>query len=443
MSTDPYYTTSLLLSIVFHPVSVGFIVGIIAILILLFCSAIFSGSEVSFFSLTPSEIQSLQEKQSKNNNILLNLLKFPDRLLATLLIGNNFVNIGIVIIFTYLTNSIADFSAYPVLGFVIQVILVTLLILFFGEIMPKVYATRHALKFALVIAYPISFVGKLLYPLSYLLINSTSAINKRLVKKKQNISINELSHALELASDELNEEKEILEGIVKFGNIDVKEIMKSRVDVVSVDFATSYDKLLALITSTGYSRIPIFEDTFDNIKGILYVKDLIPYINSSDTFQWQQLIREPYFIPETKKINDLMQEFQKKKIHMAIVIDEYGGASGVVTLEDILEEIVGEINDEYDKEESNYVRIDDHNYIFEGKVLLNDLCKILQCDDMEFDEVKGDADTVAGLILELTGTIPQKNEKIVFKNYIFLVVAADNRRVKKVKVTIKKKNNPS
>lgn len=429
------------LNIIFHPISFGFITGIIAIVILLFCSAIFSGSEVSFFSLTPTEVQSLQEKPTKNNILLLNLLKFPDRLLATLLIGNNFVNIGIVILFTYITNSFVDLSSHPVLGFIIQVVLVTLLILFFGEIMPKVYATRHALKFALVIAYPISIVGKLLYPLSYVLINSTSLINKRLIKKKQNISINELSHALELASDELSEEKEILEGIVKFGNIDVKEIMQSRVDVVSIDMATQSDKLMSLIIGSGYSRIPVFEETFDNIKGILYVKDLLPYINTSENFEWQHLIREPYFIPETKKINDLMQEFQKKKIHMAVVIDEYGGASGIVTLEDILEEIVGEINDEYDKEESNFVRVDDHSFIFEGKVLLNDLCKILQCDDTEFDEVKGDADTVAGLILELTGAIPQKNEKVVYKNYIFLVVQADNRRVKKVKVSIKKKSN--
>lgn len=438
MYSETFYTTFLFLSIIFHPVSVGVIVGIIVILFLLLCSAAFSGSEISFFSLNPSEIESLHEKKHKNSELILKLLEFPDRLLATLLIGNNFVNIGIIILFTYITNSIVNLGEHPILIFIVQVVTITLLILFFGEILPKVYATRHALKFASFIAFPISLMGRIFYPFSYALIHSTSVINKRLIDKKQNISINELSHALELTSGELTEEKEILEGIIKFGNIDVKEIMKSRIDVVSADISMKSDKLMALIISSGYSRIPIFEETFDNIKGVLYVKDLLPYINSSDSFEWQKLLREPYFVPENKKINDLMQEFQKKKIHMAVVIDEYGGASGIVTLEDILEEIVGEIDDEYDKEEVNYTKIDENTYIFEGKILLNDLCKVLQCDDNEFIDVKGDAETLAGLLLEITGEIPQKNEKLTYKDFTFLVIAADNRRVKKVKVSLKR-----
>ncbi|MBI5218236.1 MAG: gliding motility-associated protein GldE [Bacteroidia bacterium] len=432
------HTVTFLFNIVLHPVTPGIIYGIIAIVALLFFSAIFSGAEISYFSLSPAEVNALHENPGKNNALIIKLLDAPNKLLATLLIANNFVNIGIVIIYTYIVNSIFDFSAAPILGFAIQVVVITLFILLFGEILPKVYATQHTLKFASFVALPVYISEKIFYPLSALLINSTSVINKKIAGKKPNISIGELSHALELTSGELTEEKEILEGIVKFGNIDVKEIMKSRVDVMSVDIGTDSAQLLSLIVDTGYSRIPVYEETSDNIKGILYVKDMLPYIYKNESFQWQHLLRPPYFVPETKKINDLLQEFQQKKIHLAVVIDEYGGVSGIVTMEDILEEIVGEINDEYDNEENNYIKLDEHTYIFEGKTLLNDLCKILHCEDNEFDEVKGSADTIAGVLLELTGEIPQKNEKVIYKNYTFLVTSADNRRIKKVKITVKK-----
>ena len=277
--------------------------------------------------------------------------------------------------------------------------------------------------------------------MSSLLILTTTLIDKRLAKKKQNISIDDLSHALELTYNEQTDEKEILEGIVNYGNKDVKEIMRPRIDVVAVDISSDCKQLIDVIVNSGYSRIPVYDESFDNIKGILYIKDLLPHINKNDKFNWQQLIRKPYFVPETKMINDLLQEFQQKKIHLAVVIDEYGGTSGIITLEDILEEIVGEINDEYDQDESNYIKIDDNNFVFEGKVLLNDFCKIIHCDDEEFNEVKGNADTLAGLILEMTGEIPQKNEKLVYKNYIFIITVVDARRIKKVKLTIKKSQN--
>lgn len=426
-----------LLNITFH-FSFGVIIGFIVMILLLIASAFISGSEVAFFSLTPSNINSLKEKVSRTNNLILKLLNTPERLLATILIANNFVNVGIIILSTFVTISFVDFSYSPAIRFILQVIIITFLILLFGEIIPKIYATQYAMRFASFMAYPLFFLEKVFRPISSFLIYSTKIVNKKFSQAKQNISIDDLSQALDLTSDEIKEDKKILKGIVKFGNINVKEIMKSRVDIVAIDVKTTRDfsEFLSVIIESGYSRIPVYFETFDNIKGILYIKDLLPYINKDDTFRWQSLIRAPYFVPETKKINDLLEEFQSKKIHLAIVIDEYGGTSGIVTLEDILEEIVGEINDEFDDKQVKYSKLDDKNYIFEGKTLLNDFYKIIQSDDNIFDDIKGDSDTLAGLILEIKGEIPKIYEKITYKNFIFKIESVDKRRIRRIKVTI-------
>jgi len=441
LNPDSYYNSLLFIICTIQSITPGIIIALVFIVFFLYLSAIYSGAEVAFFSLSVPEINEIKEGKGKPGEVASNLIKAPERILATLLIAVNFSNIGVVILSTYVINSLFDFSLQPLLGFFINAILVTFFILLLAEILPKVYATCNTIKFAKKSAIYVLAAEKLFYLMSSLLILTTTLIDKRLAKKKQNISIDDLSHALELTYNEQTDEKEILEGIVNYGNKDVKEIMRPRIDVVAVDISSDCKQLIDVIVNSGYSRIPVYDESFDNIKGILYIKDLLPHINKNDKFNWQQLIRKPYFVPETKMINDLLQEFQQKKIHLAVVIDEYGGTSGIITLEDILEEIVGEINDEYDQDESNYIKIDDNNFVFEGKVLLNDFCKIIHCDDEEFNEVKGNADTLAGLILEMTGEIPQKNEKLVYKNYIFIITVVDARRIKKVKLTIKKSQN--
>ncbi len=373
----------------------------------------------------------------------------PERLLATILVVNNFINISIVILSAFITNSIIDFSNIPTLGFVFQIIIITFLLLLFGEILPKIYATHYALQFSTNMAYPLFYLEKIFKPISSVLIYSTSIVNKRFARKKQNISMDDLSKAMELPSTTITEDEKILKGIVKFRNIDVKEIMKSRLDVVAIDIKTKFGKLLPQIIESGYSRIPIYSGSFDNIRGILYIKDLLPHLNKNDTFKWQSLIRSPYFVPETKKINDLLEEFQSKKIHLAMVVDEYGGTHGIITLEDILEEIVGEIADESDEDEQTYVRLDESNYLFEGKTLLNDFYKIINTSDNIFNEIKGDADTLAGLILEIKGKIPEKNDIIRYKIFSFKIDSVDFRRIKRIRVKIypdllkDKKKDPS
>lgn len=421
--------------------SAGVVAGIIAIIVLLAGSAMASGAEVAFFSLGPKQMHELRLKEDKADRAVLHLLEKPKRLLATLLITNNFINVGIVIISTYLTNSLFDLANTPYwVAFFIQVVVVTSLILLIGEIMPKVYATRRNLRFARALAAPVQVATKIFYPLSSVLVNSTNLIDKRITRKAYNVSINELSDAIELTSgiDTPAEEKKILQGIVKFGDIEVKEIMRSRVDVTAVDISLKYNDLLKTIIDAGYSRIPVYEDSFDQVKGVLYIKDLLPYLDKTDDFDWNSLLRDAFFVPENKKINDLLQEFQEKKIHLAVVVDEFGGTSGIVTLEDIIEEIVGEISDEFDEPvgEFEYSRIDDRNYIFEGKTSLNDMCKILGIKDDLFDEVRGDADSIAGLLLELVQKMPDRDEKVTFYNYTFTVKSVDKRRIKRVLVTI-------
>lgn len=426
--------------------SVGVISGILAIIALLTGSAMASGAEVAFFSLGPNQLHELRLKEDKADKAVLHLLEMPKHLLATLLISNNFFNVAIVIISTYVTNSLFDFSQVPYwLAFLIQVVVVTSLILLFGEVMPKVYATRKSLILARNLAGPLRILMKIFYPLSSLLVRSTNLIDRRISRKAYNVSISELSDAIELTSgnNTPDEEKKILQGIVKLGDIEVKEIMKSRVDVSTVDIRISYKELLELIVEAGYSRIPAYEDTFDHIKGILYIKDLLPFLDREDDFNWQKLLRDAFFVPENKKINDLLQEFQQKKIHMAVVVDEYGGTSGIVTLEDIIEEIVGEISDEHDapSDDFEYSKLDDYNFIFEGKTSLNDFYKILDIDDELFDNVRGDADSLAGLILELMEKMPEKEEQVSYGHFTFTIKAVDKRRIKRVLVTLEKPEN--
>lgn len=428
-----------LLEIIIKPLSFGFFAGIIALLFLLLSSALISGSEVAFFSLTPKEIADINSSNKKSNIIISGLLKKPQKLLATILIANNFINIGIVIISAFVIDSVFDFTGSQMMGFLIQVVAITFVLLLFGEIIPKVFAANSGPSFAYRTALPIFLSQKLFSPVSWLLIRSTAIVDKKLNKNQKNISVEELSHAFELTETDISEGKKILEGIVNFGNIQVKEIMKPRVDVVTADVSFGFNKLLSLIVESGYSRIPVFEDTPDNIKGVIYIKDLLPHIGKSDDYKWQNLLRDPYFVPETMKIDDLLEEIKVKKIHMAIITDEYGGILGIATLEDVLEEIVGEISDESDELDDNFEKIDENNYIFEGKIQLNDFYKITKLDDNIFEEVRGDADSLAGVILELRGEIPKKNDIIKYKNFIFDIHSADSRKIKKIKFEILQK----
>ena len=424
-----------LLQLVFHPISTPVIIELVVVVILLICSALVSGSEVAFFSLTPTEKEALQEKGSRSSNLVLELLKKPEDLLANILISNNFINVGIVILSSFITTLLMDATAVPVLGFVIQVVVITFMILLFGEILPKIYADRFSDSFATVMSIPLSITGKLFRPLIYLLTKSTSLVNKRLARKRQNISMDDLSEALDIATGVISDEKKMLEGIVKFSNLEASEIMKPRMDVINVELKTSMEELIRVVMDSGYSRIPVYEESTDNIKGILYVKDLLPHIRKT-RFKWQTLIRPPFFVPETKKINDLLQEFQQTKIHLAIVVDEYGGMKGIVTMEDILEEVVGEITDESDEAEELFRKLDDKTYLFDGKTLLNDFFKVTDLDAERFEDVRGEAETLAGLILELKGDFPRMNDSMNCKHIRFTITDMDKRRIKQIRVRI-------
>lgn len=415
----------------------------ITILALLVIVALVSAAESAFFSLTPTEMEELKTSGTKTDEKILTFIDAPKRLLATLLISVNFLSIAIVILnstFIFGEEGLFDFSLSPLLGFIIQVVVITFLILLMGEVTPKIYATQNSLRATRALVYFVQFLQGLFYPISSFLIFSTSLLDKVIKPKTHNISIGELSQALDLTNDEdmPEEDQKILQGIVKFGNTDVKQIMKPRIDVTAYEFETSYNKLLEDITNFGFSRMPIYKETLDNIAGVLYTKDLLQYLNNSDDFKWQEIIRPPFYVPENKKIDDLLREFQHKKIHLAIVVDEYGGTSGIVTLEDVIEEIVGEINDEFDDDDLTYSKLDDSNFVFEGKAHLNDVYRIIEIDGEEFEDVKGEADTLAGLIIEIEGRIPTKNEKIKLKNLIFTIESADNRKIKRVKITVVK-----
>lgn len=412
-----------------------------AVAFLLICSALISGSEVAYFSLGPSELEEIDGKDDKAITVLKNLLERPKRLLATILIANNFINVAIVILSTYLSDLLIDHSLSEVTQFLIQVVIVTFLLLLLGEVIPKVYANKKPLSLAKLMAQPLYYIRGILTPISSVLVNSTNFIDKRIKKRGHNISVDELSQALELTSDEngKDEEQKILEGIVKFGNTDVKQVMTSRVDVVSLDEKLNFSEVIETILDAGFSRIPVHKESFDNILGVLYIKDVLPHLKE-DEFDWLKIIRKPFFVPENKKIDDLLKEFQTRKTHLAIVVDEYGGSSGIISLEDILEEIVGEISDEFDDEDLVYSKLDDFNYVFEGKTPLNDMYRVLDIDGEDFESEKGESETMAGFVLELFGKIPKKNEKLRFNEYQITIEAADKRRVKRIKLTLPKTN---
>jgi putative hemolysin len=428
---------TILLQAVLMPLTPTAITGMVVVGILLFFSAMISGSEVAFFSMTPQQINALEEDSSRRAQRALLHLQKPERLLANILIANNFINVGIVIISAFVTSTIFNFSDNQALGFIIQVVIITFLLLIFGEVIPKIYANRFAIRFALRMTIPLVVLDRVFSPLIFILVRSTSIVNRRLTRKGQNISMDDLSEALDLTTGVVKDEKEMLEGIVRFSNLEASEIMKPRTDVTAVDIETDLNVLTKVVIESGFSRIPVYEETSDNLKGILYVKDLLPHINEKEDYKWQSLIREPFYVPESKKINDLLKEFQQRKIHLAIVVDEYGGTEGIVTMEDILEEVVGEILDESDEAEEFYRRIDSRTTVFEGKTLLNDFYKVTELDDELFDDVKGDAETIAGLILELKGGFPRMNDMITCKNVEFTVLSMDNRRIKEIKVFLK------
>ncbi len=438
-SPEPYSCfVSIILSF-FNTFNTEAAIALLVMAILLILSALVSGSEIAFFSLKHSQLEDLHDDGSTRALRVISLMEKPKRLLATILITNNVVNIAVIIISTFVTSIVFNFEDYFIVGFIVQVIVVTFLLLLFAEVMPKVYATQNALSFAMFMSGMMITLRRVFYPLSTLLVKTTNFIDKKLDVRKSGFSADELSHAIDLAHDEKSteEDKQILYGIVQFSNINAREIMKSRMDVVAVDENTPFNELIQTIVEAGYSRIPVFKENFDNVTGILYIKDLLPHLDSTPDFRWVNLIRSCFFVPESKKINDLLKEFQEKKIHMAIVVDEYGGTAGIITLEDILEEIVGEINDEFDIVETIYSKVDNKNYVFEGRTLLKDFCKITGIDYAGFNEIKGEADTLAGLILEVRQEIPYKGEKISFNGFDLIIDAVDNRRIKRIRVAIK------
>lgn len=420
--------------------------SLIALFVLLICSALVSGTEVAFFSLSQTDLDELNE-ETKGKSLVVKLLEKPKKLLGTILITNNFINILIVLIFASLEDFMFGGINFSIdLGFTItpasvikvfiQVGLVTFLILLFGEVLPKVYASRKSLQFANFMSRPIYFLNALLTPLSKPLIELTNSIERRLGNKNNNLSVEKLSQALELTSEDstTKDEQKILEGIVTFGNTETVQIMKPRTDVCAISDDKPYEEVLKIVLENGYSRNPVYHENIDNIVGVLYAKDLLAHLNKK-TFDWQSLLREPFFVPENKKLDDLLKEFQDKKNHLAIVVDEYGGTSGIVTLEDVIEEIVGDINDEFDNDDLTYSKIDENNFVFEGKITIRDLCRVLDEDENVFEEEKGESETLAGFILEVSGKFPRRGEKISFKKYVFTIEALDRKRIKQVKVT--------
>ncbi|MEM5539042.1 MULTISPECIES: gliding motility-associated protein GldE [unclassified Olleya] len=418
--------------------NINIVLGFVLLVVLLICSAMISGAEVALFSLTKSDLEDEALQGKKQIQIISKLLVRPKKLLATILVANNFINIGIVILFAFLGNYLFAGINSALVKFIVEVVVITFLILLFGEILPKIYASRNNLKFATFMAYPLGVLDVLFSPLSLPMRSITLTIHNRLGKQKSNISVDQLSQALELTSehDTTKEEQKILQGIVSFGNTDTKQVMQPRIDVFALNVEQPYSEIIPEIIENGYSRIPVYKDSMDNIVGVLYVKDLLPYIDKQ-TFDWTTLLRAPFFVPENKKLDDLMAEFQEKKVHLAVVVDEYGGTSGLVSLEDIIEEIVGDISDEFDDEDLVFSKLDDKNYAFEGKTALKDFYKIIKLEnDTIFEDNKGEAETIAGFILENSGGFPKRNSKIQFENYVFTIEALDKKRIKRVKVTL-------
>jgi gliding motility-associated protein GldE len=416
---------------------INLIIGFVGIFILLFLSAIVSGAEVALFSLSQKDINETLQNNYSKGKIISNLLDKPKKLLATLLVANNFLNIGVVILFSFIGQNIFDNISSPVLKFILEVILVTFLILLFAEVLPKVYASRNNIKFAKWVAYPISFLDTLLSPISLPMRSVTLYLQRKLGKQKNSFSINQLSQALELTDSEgtSKDEQKILEGIVSFGNTDTKQVMSPRIDIFGLEISESFKAICPKIIEKGFSRIPVYRDNIDQIEGVLFVKDLLPHIDKEE-FDWTTLMREAFFVPENKKLDNLLKDFQSLKSHLAIVVDEYGGTSGLVSLEDVIEEIVGDISDEFDDENLNFSQIDDKNFLFEGKINMKDFYRIVDVNEDIFESHKGEAETLAGFILEILGNFPKKDQKIAFENCVFTIETVDKKRVKQIKVTI-------
>ena len=412
-------------------------IGIFGICCLLFCTAMVAAAEVALFSLSQKDLSDLSQQNPSKHSIINQLLAKPKKLLATILVANNFLHIAVVILFSFSLDKLFSTIAIPAVKFLVEVLLVTFLILLFGEVLPKVYASRNNIKFACFIANPLLILNKLLSPISIPLRGLTNFIQEKLGKQKTNFSIDHLSQALELTSteDTSHEEQKLLEGIVSFGNTDTKQVMSPRIDIFAVEIEETFSDILPKIIEKGYSRIPVYEDNIDHIKGVLFIKDLIPHINS-EVFDWKTLLREPFFVPENKKLDDLLKDFQSMKSHLAIVVDEYGGTSGLVSLEDVIEEIVGDISDEFDEENINYSQIDATNFLFEGKINLKDYYRIIPVNEELFEIRKGEAETLAGFILEILGNFPKKGQKIPFENCLFTIEVVDKKRIKQIKVTI-------
>ncbi|WP_204344245.1 gliding motility-associated protein GldE [Psychroserpens algicola] len=428
--------TSLIITML--SVNVSFVSGLILLFILLLFSALISGAEVAFFSLIKSDIDAGLEENPKKFNIISKLLSRPKKLLATILVANNFINIGIVILFSYLGETMFKNIEVTWMRFILEVVVITFLILLFGEIVPKIYASRNRVKFSTFMAIPLQVLDVIFSPISLPMRHVTLTIHNKLGKQKSNLSVDQLSQALELTTDgdTTVEEHKILQGIVSFGNTDTKQVMRPRMDIFALNEDTPYIDIIPEVIKNGYSRIPVYKDSIDNVTGILYIKDLLPHIERKE-FEWTTLLREPFFVPENKKLDDLMVEFQEKKVHLAVVVDEYGGTCGVVSLEDVIEEIVGDISDEFDDDDVIYTKIDDKNYSFEGKTTLKDFYKILKFnDEATFEEYKGEAETIAGFVLEISGIFPRRHSKINFKNYVFTIEAIDKKRIKQIKFTI-------
>ena len=422
--------------VVFYPITTGVVIAAILAALLLWVSGFASGSEIAFFSLSPNDISEIEEERTSADQSIKMLREESERTLATILIANNFVNVTIIMLCNYVFASLVHFNV-AWLEFLSITVILTFLLLLFGEIMPKVYSRQDPLRFCRQVAGGLLFMRRLFWPFASILLRSGILAEKVVQKDNHVLSVDDLEQALELTDkNEIKEEQQMLQGSIRFGDETAKEVMTSRQDIVDLDMKCSYSDVLKCIVENNYSRIPVYQDNTDNIRGILYIKDLLPHLSKPANFRWQSLIRPPYFVPETKKIDDLLREFQNNKVHIAIVVDEFGGTSGLITLEDILEEIVGEINDEFDEEEKIYSKLNYNTYVFEGKTLLSDFCKILNIDDEEFKDIEGDADSLAGLLLELKGDFPSIHEKFDYKNYTFEIMAMEGRRISRIKITV-------
>jgi gliding motility-associated protein GldE len=433
------YLQQLFSEVHLFPPTTGAVIAIVLAALLLVVSGFASGSEIAFFSLSPSDLNELDEEKNPVDGKIQWLREHSERTLATILITNNLVNVTIIMLCNYFFAHVISFGNAMWLQFVVVTVLLTFLLLLFGEIIPKVYSGQHALHVCRRFAPTITVLSRLFRPLSSVLMRSGVLAGKVVQKENHVLSVDDLEQALELTDkDDIREEQNMLEGIVRFGDETAKEVMTSRQDIIDLDFRSPFPEVIKCIVENNYSRIPVYQDSIDNIRGILYIKDLLPHLSKPASFRWQSLIRPPYFVPETKKIDDLLRDFQENKVHIAIVVDEFGGTSGLITLEDILEEIVGEINDEYDEEEKSFVRLNANTYIFEGKTLLTDFYRTLKLDDDVFEEVEGEADTLAGLMLELKGDFPKPHERIDYGQFKFEIVELDGHRIAKIKVVVSK-----